>query len=105
MGTVTVVVPFVLAQGVQEMRLVPDQRPVEQFVAAGLDPVHFGNSSLLLGSVWCGMMVEPCSGDRLSGVPGGMVAPGVPVGAPPPGRVEGDRAAGAAARERGAQEA
>jgi hypothetical protein len=38
MGTVTVVVPFVLAQGVQQMPLVPDQRPVEQFVAAGLDP-------------------------------------------------------------------
>jgi hypothetical protein len=28
---------FVLAQGVQQMRLLPDQRPVEQFVAAGCD--------------------------------------------------------------------
>jgi hypothetical protein len=34
MGTVTVVVPFVLAQGVQQMRPVPNQRTVEQFMAA-----------------------------------------------------------------------
>ena len=46
-GPRSVVVMFVLAQGVQQMRLVPDQRPVEEFVAAGLDPtfhdrVHAG---------------------------------------------------------------
>ena len=35
-GPVLVVVAFVLAQGVQQVRLVPDQGPVEQFVAAGL---------------------------------------------------------------------
>ena len=29
MGSVTVVVPFILAQGVQEMRVVPDERAVE----------------------------------------------------------------------------
>jgi hypothetical protein len=38
MRTMTVVVPFVLAQRVQQMRRVPEQHPVEQFVAAGLDP-------------------------------------------------------------------
>jgi hypothetical protein len=38
MATVTVVVPFVLAEGVQQMRLLPNQRPVKQFVAAGYDP-------------------------------------------------------------------
>jgi hypothetical protein len=42
MGTVTVVVPFVLAQGVQQMRLAPDQRSVERFVTAGLDPLAAG---------------------------------------------------------------
>jgi hypothetical protein len=38
MGPVAVVVLFVLAQGVQQVRLVPDQRPTEQFMAAGLNP-------------------------------------------------------------------
>ena len=38
MGSVAVVVLFVPAQGVQQMHLVPDQHPVEQFVAAGLNP-------------------------------------------------------------------
>src|SRR5438034_4026834 len=38
MGTVCVVERLVLAKGVQEMRLVPDQRPVEQFPAAGAYP-------------------------------------------------------------------
>jgi len=37
-GVVFVVVAFVLAQGVRQMGLIPDQGPVEQFVAAGLDP-------------------------------------------------------------------
>jgi hypothetical protein len=36
---IMVVVPFVLPPGAQEMRLIPDQRAVEQFVAAGLDPM------------------------------------------------------------------
>jgi hypothetical protein len=44
MGSVKVVVPFVLAEGVQDMRLVPDERAVEQLVAAGLDPVPCHNS-------------------------------------------------------------
>ena len=48
MWSVKVVVPFVLAEGVREMRLVPDECAVEQLVAAGLDPpfhdrVHSGN--------------------------------------------------------------
>jgi hypothetical protein len=38
MGSVAVVVLFVLAQGVQQMHLVPDQHPVEQFMVAGLNP-------------------------------------------------------------------
>ena len=49
MGSVTIVVSFVFAQGVQQVRTVPDQHAVEEFVAAGLDPplddrVHPGNS-------------------------------------------------------------
>jgi len=48
MRPMMVVVSFVLAQGAQEMRLVPDRHAVEQFVAAGLNPplhdrVHAGN--------------------------------------------------------------
>ena len=47
MWAVFVVVVFVLAQGVEQMRLAPDQGAVEEFVAAGLDPpfhdrVHAG---------------------------------------------------------------
>ncbi len=38
MGTVTVMVPLVLPYGVQKMHPIPEQHPVEQFVAAGLDP-------------------------------------------------------------------
>jgi hypothetical protein len=38
MWAVFVVVVFVLAQGMEQMRTVEDQGPVEQFVAAGLDP-------------------------------------------------------------------
>ena len=38
MGPVFVVMPLVFAQGLQEMRLVPDERAVEQFVGARLDP-------------------------------------------------------------------
>jgi hypothetical protein len=34
MGPVKVVVAFVFTQGAQEMCLVPDERAVEQFVAA-----------------------------------------------------------------------
>ena len=42
-------VSFVHAQGVEQMRTVEDQGPVEQFVAAGLDPpfhdrLHAGHS-------------------------------------------------------------
>lgn len=44
---VPIVVLFVLAQGVEQVRLVEDQCPVEEFMAAGLDPpfhdrVHAG---------------------------------------------------------------
>jgi len=43
MGTVCVVERLVLATGVQEMRLVADQCPVEQFAAAGAYlPFHDG---------------------------------------------------------------
>jgi len=47
-GSVGVVVPLVLVQGVQQMALVPDQCSVQQFVAAGLYPafhdcVHAGH--------------------------------------------------------------
>jgi hypothetical protein len=47
MRAVFVVVVFVLAQGMEQMRTVEDQGSVEQFVAAGLDPpfhdrVHAG---------------------------------------------------------------
>src|SRR2546421_9468362 len=38
MGSATVVVVFVFMQCVKQMCLVPDQRTVEPFVAAGLDP-------------------------------------------------------------------
>jgi hypothetical protein len=37
-GSVGVVVVLVLVQGVQQMPRVPDQGPVQQFVAAALDP-------------------------------------------------------------------
>ena len=48
MGPMGVVKPLVLAQSMQQMRLVPDQGPVQQFVAAALDPpfregVHAGH--------------------------------------------------------------
>jgi hypothetical protein len=48
MWAVFVVMSFVFAHGVEQMRLVEDQAPVEQFVAAGLDPplhdrVHAGH--------------------------------------------------------------
>jgi hypothetical protein len=48
-GPVLVVEVLELAQGVKQVTLVPDQRPVEQFSAAGLHPafhdrVHAGHS-------------------------------------------------------------
>jgi hypothetical protein len=48
MGPVRVVVPLVFAQGVEQVRLVPDECAIEQFVTAGLDPpfhdgVHAGH--------------------------------------------------------------
>jgi hypothetical protein len=49
--TVLVIEDLELARRVPQMALVPDQRAVEQLAAAGPHP--FGNSSLLLGSVWC----------------------------------------------------
>jgi hypothetical protein len=38
MGPMRVVMPHVFVQNMQQMALVPDQRPVQQFVAAALDP-------------------------------------------------------------------
>lgn len=48
-GAVSVVEPFELAQGVEQMSLVPDQGTVQQFVSAGLHPafhdrVHAGDA-------------------------------------------------------------
>ena len=43
MGSVGVVEPLVLAQGVEQVLLVPDQRSVEEFAAATADPaLHDG---------------------------------------------------------------
>jgi hypothetical protein len=48
MGPMRVVMPHVFVQNMQQMALVPDQRPVQQFVAAALDPpfhdgIHSGH--------------------------------------------------------------
>jgi hypothetical protein len=47
-GSVLVVEPFVLAEGVEQVVLVPDQGPVQQLVTAGLHPVPLENRIGLL---------------------------------------------------------
>lgn len=70
-------------------------------------PVPFGMSSLLLGAglAFHHGLLEPCPGDRLSGVPGGSEAARVPGVAVASGRGQGRGTAGAATRERGAAQA
>jgi hypothetical protein len=76
-------------------------------VADAVDPVPFGNSSLLLGAglAFHHGLLDPCPGDRLSGVPGGSEAARVPGVAVASGCGQGRGTACAATRERGAAQA